>query len=140
MNITYKSVSALSLTKIGDIQIGCSVDTQSEGIKPTYGMTAEDMGFPTFIMTVGFNRSKTYKVLIRKNSTGEQKLIDTELVWDLENPADWWWREGNFSYDCNRSNVFGEGLLEELIETSSKGKFTVIHAELPNGDIIKIDG
>lgn len=139
MNITYESVGEVSMSMVEGLFIGKQVGMIHEGIQPTYGSTAEDMGFHTFIMTVGFNRSKTYKVLIRKNSTGEEKLIDTELVWDLENPSDWWWREGNFSYDSNRSNIFGEGLLEELIETSSKGKFTVIHAELPNGDIIKID-
>ena len=52
MKITYRSVTALSITDIEDIEIGCSVDTQSEGIQPTYGMTADDMGFSTFIMTV----------------------------------------------------------------------------------------
>lgn len=138
MNITYQSISNLSITMLDDkpdLELGCQVGIHSEGIQPTYGMCAEDMGFRTFIMTVDFNKSQTYKVLIRKNSTGEEKLIDTELVWDLESPADWWWREGNFSCDCNRSNVFGEGLLDEY----SEGKFTVIHAELPNGDIIKID-
>ena len=52
MNITYESVSALSLTRVGGIQIGCSVDTKREGIQPTYGMMADDMGFQTFTMTI----------------------------------------------------------------------------------------
>jgi hypothetical protein len=55
MNITYQSVSALSLTILDgkpDLELGCQVGDLNEGIQPTYGMCAEGMGFDTFIMTI----------------------------------------------------------------------------------------
>lgn len=52
MKITYKSVGVVSLSMIGDLVIGKQVDTIYEGIKPTYGMLAGDMGFRSFIMTI----------------------------------------------------------------------------------------
>jgi len=138
MQIIFQSLSNFSITTIDgkpDLELGSQIGVYSHGLKPTYGMTAEDMDFHSLSMSVEFEKSNTYKVLIRKNSTGETRLVDTELVWHHDTPDDWWWREGNFSCDCNRSGVFGDGLEVEC----SDGKYTVIHAVLPNGDIIKID-
>lgn len=52
MTITYQSVERWAGTYMDGIRIGCHGGYIQEGIQPTYGMTADDMGFHTFIMTV----------------------------------------------------------------------------------------
>ena len=55
MTITLESIGCVAITQsdIGNKSvIGKQVDTIKEGIQPTYGMTANDMGFGAFIMTV----------------------------------------------------------------------------------------
>ena len=58
MNITYQSISDISLTMISgkpDLVIGQSLSSLNEGIRPTYGMTADQMGFDSFIMTINWS-------------------------------------------------------------------------------------
>jgi len=55
MNITFESISDISCTMINDkpdLNIGESIGDHSWGVKPTYGMTADSMGFAGFVMTI----------------------------------------------------------------------------------------
>jgi len=55
MKIVYESSSNVSLTTIDDNEdrhVGCSVGDLNDGIQPTYGMTADSMGFNSFAMTI----------------------------------------------------------------------------------------
>jgi len=55
MKITYESLTNISLTTIDDnedVHLGCSVGDLNDGIRPTYGFKAEDMGFNSFFMTI----------------------------------------------------------------------------------------
>lgn len=55
MKITFESISDISCTMIDDkpeLNIGESIGVHKWGIQPTYGMTADGMGFYGFAMTI----------------------------------------------------------------------------------------
>ena len=79
---------------------------------------------------------KSYEVAIRKNSTGEIKILKETLDWDTTNNYGhvYWWAEGNFGCDCNRAIQFGD-----YDESCGESRFSVLYVELPDGTIIPID-
>ena len=83
--------------------------------------------------------NKMYKVAIRKNETGEIRLCEQNLEWDEH--SDSWWTEGNMSCDCNRFLEFeraGGKNPEWDSAKCSKGKYSALYAELPDGTKIKL--
>ena len=58
MKITFESISSITRTMTCKLplSIGESFGVHSWGIQPTFGMTADDMGFQTFIMTIEWSR------------------------------------------------------------------------------------
>ncbi len=77
-----------------------------------------------------------YIIEIRKNSTGEVRLIKQGMKWH-EN-SEFFWTEGNYACDCNRHNEFvgGEGGLEF---PCGSVEYTVIRAIFEDGSEIKLD-
>ena len=47
---------------------------------------------------------KGYVAVVTDTTTGETRRCLMEPPWD--DGSDYWWREGNFSCDCNRHGVF----------------------------------
>ena len=45
-----------------------------------------------------------YRVLLRKNDTGEERWFNSDQSW--YDDSDFLWTEGNFSCDFNRANFF----------------------------------
>jgi hypothetical protein len=85
-----------------------------------------------------------YSVVIRKNETGETRTRHfTNLDW--KEGSHFWWTAGNFGCDCNRHLEFeraggrpeSDGLWDEA--ECSDGRYTVLHADLPDGRRILID-
>lgn len=91
----------------------------------------------------------SYKVRIRKNSTGEERDYEfPKLTWEFpsENGSGsmFIWTEGNFSCDCNRYLFFERagGNPADPDETEDRcgdDAYTVLHAELPDGKKVEID-
>jgi len=55
MQITFESISDLSITMLDDkpdLELGSQIGIHSHGIQPTYGMTADSMGFNSFTMAI----------------------------------------------------------------------------------------
>lgn len=55
MQITFESISNLSITMLDDkpdLELGTQIGIHSHGIQPTYGMTADSLGFNSFYMTI----------------------------------------------------------------------------------------
>ena len=80
-----------------------------------------------------------YKVLLRNNETGEERLIEMDDDLDPETGL-FAWEEGNMSCDCNRHTYFelAAGKTAEKIECSET-KYTAFYAELPDGNRHEID-
>ena len=78
----------------------------------------------------------SYNVIMTDNESGETKSCRLDLPW--EDGSAYWWREGNYSCDCNRVSVFYPNLDEEPDECT-ESKFTVHFAVLDSGECIKID-
>lgn len=79
----------------------------------------------------------SYRVSITNNATGETKLVGVDLDW-LDHTL-FWWTDGNFGCDCNRSDVFHE-YAEGSPEVKCGGsRFTVHYALMQDGSRIDID-
>jgi len=83
-----------------------------------------------------------YTVLIKNKKTGETSQTKMKLDW--EEGSDYWWSEGNFGCDCNRSDVFMEGLGHKSwadIECCAIGEnvYEVVWIKLDNGEIVYRD-
>ena len=76
-----------------------------------------------------------YKVAIRKNETGEIRVVEHESEW--EDHHIFLWTEGNYGCDCNREGFFTHG--EEWPEECSEGRYSALYAELEDGTRITID-
>lgn len=82
-----------------------------------------------------------YKVCIRKNETGEER-IRTMKTLNWKDHSLFWWTEGNFGCDCNRELEWHRAGGEEIDLDDAKcsdGRFAVLWAELPSGERIPID-
>jgi len=84
----------------------------------------------------------SYKIAMRKNETGEIRVIDQNLSW--HDYSIFWWTTGNFGCDCNRELEWlrSEGVDvdgDEVEPECGSGKFSVLYAELPDGTRITID-
>ena len=86
-----------------------------------------------------------YKAAIRKNDTGEIRIAEIEWDWykNGEEGDLYWWTEGNFSCDCNRELQWLYAGKESDIDMDdskcSKGRYSVLYVELPDGTKIEID-
>jgi len=81
----------------------------------------------------------SYKVAIRKNSTGEVRIYDMECEWDADGSM-FSWTEGNYGCDCNRELFFERANgIEIHTEWCSVRRFSVLYAQLPNGEKLPID-
>jgi hypothetical protein len=82
----------------------------------------------------------SYTVRIRRNSTMEIRQMVEKLSW--EEHSKWWWTEGNFGCDCNRSLEFERASDPDFYEKPQcgQGAFTVIDVTLEDGTVIPIDG
>ena len=49
----------------------------------------------------------TYTVHIKKNETGEIRIIPLDTEW--HEISEWWWTEGNMACDCSRGDLFSRG-------------------------------
>lgn len=78
------------------------------------------------------------KVLMRKNETGEEKLLEIDLEWY----SDFIWTEGNFACDCNRHSFFEEYKGDEDDEDFPCGgsAYTIPFIILDDGKKVEIDG
>ncbi len=84
MNITYQSISDISLTMINgkpDLEVGISLGAIHEGIQPTYGATAQDMGFHTFIMTAKWSESRRNKMIPIAEIDDDIKSLMSAVKW-----------------------------------------------------------
>ena len=75
----------------------------------------------------------SYTVAIRNNSTNETRIYCQDYEWE----TDFGWMEGNFSCDCNRHNIFYDS---DDDTPCSEGKYSVLYADLPNGDRVFLEG
>lgn len=82
----------------------------------------------------------SYRVAIKKNSTGEIRHYDIGFK-DWEDDDLFWWNEGNFSCDCNRMASFMRANGEEPPEEWPCGHeaYSVLYAETSDGRKIPID-
>ena len=53
-SILFESVGVISKTQFANNEIGAQIDTLSEGVRPTYGVTSDDMDFVNFQMSVTY--------------------------------------------------------------------------------------
>ena len=74
-----------------------------------------------------------YKVALRKNATGEIKMVEYDMPW--EDHSLFMWTDGNFGCDCNRADFFGD----DDPGHCSSDRFTALYAELPDGTKVKLD-
>ena len=84
-----------------------------------------------------------YKVIMRKESTGEIRACDMDLDFKLPNDESdgdvFWWTEGNFGCDCNRHIVFEGKHDKDHIFPCGYKEYTVLYCELPDGTKVSID-
>ena len=81
-----------------------------------------------------------YDAVIVDRETGQSRLYRMNLEWDTEDPSTYWWREGNFSCDCNRGDCFHRSAGEEDVDYSCAGnRFSVPKLIFPDGSEQKID-
>ena len=81
-----------------------------------------------------------YRVLLRKNSTGEVREIDGG---EWHEASEFLWTEGNFSCDCNRAILFERAVGKEIDDDESVcgyTAYTAIKAFRADGVEIKLDG
>lgn len=88
-----------------------------------------------------------YKVLIRKNATGEERFYSMDdIEWDES--SEFWWTEGNFGCDCNRGSSFlragGPGPADDPHWNSADFEcgdtaYTCLYAVLEDGTRIELD-
>lgn len=88
----------------------------------------------------------TYKVAIRKNSTGEIRQYEIEWDWFKDDSDDfYWWTQGNYQCDCNRELSFirasGREVTDEEFDAvqCTDGAYSALYAELPDGRRIELD-
>lgn len=88
----------------------------------------------------------SYRVLLRKNDTGEERWRVMDFDWSESD--EFWWTEGNFGCDCNRAMEWaragGPGPPDDphwnnIDRDCGDIAFTAICAELADGTIIKLD-
>ena len=72
-----------------------------------------------------------YKVAIRKNATGEIRIVP----FDHGDFSLYMWTDGNWACNCNRADFFGD---EDAGHCGST-RFTALYAELPDGTKVKLD-
>jgi hypothetical protein len=77
-----------------------------------------------------------YKIAIRKNETGEVRIVEQGLHWG--DGSLYWWTHGNFACDCNRDDVFRRDG-EDEDDSCGNTRFSVLYAELEDGTKIPID-
>lgn len=77
-----------------------------------------------------------FKVLIKNNITGEERLCDTETHWTKSTV--FWIKDGNFCCDCNREMLFEND--DSLDPPCGFEKYRIIEAVLDNGIIVEIEG
>ena len=81
-----------------------------------------------------------YKIVIRKNETGEIRSHTEDLEW--EDHSEFWWTEGNMACDCNLSRAFafagGDDFDHPTDIACSDYLYSVLHVELENGEVIKL--
>lgn len=88
-----------------------------------------------------------YKVAIRNNATGEVAIAEIGLDWKFPSEEDsgdiFWWTEGNMGCDCNRELEWRRAKDEEIPDDfdyeCGDGRFSVLYAELPDGERVSID-
>lgn len=80
-----------------------------------------------------------YKIAIRNNKTGEVRIAVMDVEWWEH--SFFWWTEGNMCCDCNRHLEFGRVEDPEFCEDipCSEERYTVLYAELGNGERIPLD-
>lgn len=84
----------------------------------------------------------SYQVSILDTKTGERRLCRMDVDWHVEDdgtPNLFWWTEGNFGCDCNRSLVYDEnGEPTDHGERCSDGysRFVVEYFIDPSGVVI----
>ena len=84
-----------------------------------------------------------YSVDIRDNATGEVRRVPQSLPWGKGSGSLYWWTEGNFGCDCNRSHVFAtkeESEADGFSDECGKTRFTVIKALFEDGSETQVDG
>jgi hypothetical protein len=77
-----------------------------------------------------------YRVLLRKNATGEERWIENKGPW-----SEYLWTEGNFGCDCNRHLFFersGSQETDEDVECGESAYFAVC-VEFADGTRREID-
>jgi hypothetical protein len=79
----------------------------------------------------------SYQVSITDTATGENKMVTMDLPW-LEHSR-FWWTDGNFGCDCNRSSVFDPSRDEPCGSNGSSQRYVVHYALFDDGSMIAID-
>ena len=75
-----------------------------------------------------------YKVMLRKNATGEQKLVEIADDWYQDGLSEYMWEDGNYACDCNRAAFFGDDPCE-----CGEIAYTALYAVLEDGRQVKLD-
>lgn len=86
----------------------------------------------------------SYRVALRKNSTGEIRMVPIDWDWIRDGDDDlYWWTDGNYGCDCNRFLCFerADGTEPDFKDAEcGEAAYTALYAELPDGTRVKIDG
>ena len=81
-----------------------------------------------------------YYVTIRDRKTCDVSRTAINLPWDES--SEFWWSEGNFSCDCNRGDVFHDGMGIKRRDYPCvnvefpNGRFEVVSVELEGGSVV----
>jgi hypothetical protein len=82
--ITFESIGSMAVTcsDIGNESVvGKQVNLITEGMQPTYGVTAKDMGFHTFIMTVKWSKPRKNRMIPMPEIDDDIKSLMSAAKW-----------------------------------------------------------
>jgi hypothetical protein len=81
--------------------------------------------------------SEAFKVLLRHNPTGEERLVDGYGPWD--DGAEFLWTEGNYGCDCNRALHFYNWSEDADDRECGDVEFTAVKAVLSDGREVPLE-
>jgi len=81
MTITHSSIGKVSITEFEGLVIGKQVGVILEGVRPTFGATAEDMGFRYFFMTVNWVEPRKNRMIPMSEIDDDIKSLMSGVKW-----------------------------------------------------------
>ena len=77
-------------------------------------------------------------VTILRRSTGEMRTLRMEHAWKQNDGSCYWWSDGNFGCDCNRSDLFHGADAPEDPECNgfNRNEYVVLAITLDSGEVV----